>query len=297
MNVRALAVVVVLAGAVAGCAPPADGAPGGRLGAEQEGQAELEARERAFLAALSARDAEAAAAHFTDEGMLHIANMPTIEGRPAIRQFYGNVFRSMQASDAEPDRMRLSSGSDMAWTSGRVSNAFDSDEGPVAYSGRYLLVWERRGGEWFIVVYSLIQQPGEGGMERPAASTAESTTERATGIGGVFFRARDPAALASWYREHLGVPVEEGQTYGMFTSPGSGDNTVWSAFPEDTDYFGPGSTPWMVNYRVRDLDAMLAQLRAAGVEVLDRTETYEFGKFGWALDPEGNRFELWEPTT
>jgi predicted enzyme related to lactoylglutathione lyase len=217
--------------------------------------------------------------------------MPTIQGRSAIRNFYGNVFRSLQASDAVPDRIRVSAGGDMAWSSGQVSNAFastdGSDEGPVAYTGRYLLVWERRGEEWFIVVYSLIQQPGEDTM---------GTRERVTGIGGVFFRSRDPAALAAWYREHLGVPVEEGQTYGMFTSAGSGESTVWSAFPEDTDYFGPGSRAWMVNYRVRDLDAMLAQLRAAGVEVLDRTETYDFGKFGWALDPEGNRFELWEPT-
>ena len=119
--------------------------------------------------------------------------------------------------------------------------------------------------------------------------------ERVTGIGGVFFRARDPAALAAWYREHLGVPVEEGRTYGRFTSSGAGEPTEWSAFPADTDYFGPGSAGLMVNYRVRDLDAMLDQLREAGVEVEDRVEDGEYGRFGWATDPEGNRFELWEP--
>ena len=119
--------------------------------------------------------------------------------------------------------------------------------------------------------------------------------ERVTGIGGIFFRARDPAALAQWYRDHLGLPIEEGQTYGPLTSRAAGEQTVWSAFPSDTDYFGPGSPALMINYRVRDLDGMLAQLRAAGAEVEDRVEEHDFGRFAWARDPEGNRFELWEP--
>lgn len=119
--------------------------------------------------------------------------------------------------------------------------------------------------------------------------------ERVLGVGGVFFKARDPAALAAWYREHLGVPVEPGQTHGQFVGAAAGERTVWSAFPADTVYFGPGSAPFMVNYRVRSLDAMLAQLRTAGARVEERIEEYEFGRFGWASDPEGNRFELWEP--
>lgn len=119
--------------------------------------------------------------------------------------------------------------------------------------------------------------------------------ERVIGVGGVFFRANDPEGLAAWYREHLGIPVEENQTYATFESSGPGEHTVWSAFPSDTQYFGSGSAPLMVNYRVRDLDAMLAQLRAAGAAVVDRVEEYEYGRFGWAADPEGNRFELWEP--
>jgi predicted enzyme related to lactoylglutathione lyase len=116
--------------------------------------------------------------------------------------------------------------------------------------------------------------------------------ERVLGIGGVFFKARDPKALAAWYREHLGVPVEEGQTYGSLASRAAGEQTVWSTFPADTTYFGSGPAPLMVNYRVHDLDAMLAQLRAAGVRVEDRVEDYDYGRFGWAVDPEGNRFEL-----
>lgn len=122
--------------------------------------------------------------------------------------------------------------------------------------------------------------------------------ERVTGIGGIFLKALDPKGLAAWYREHLGVPIDEGQTYGTFTAgtaPASPEQTVWSAFPEDTTYFAPSTAPFMVNYRVADLNAMLAQLRAAGAPVEDTVEDYEYGRFGWASDPEGNRFELWEP--
>ena len=123
--------------------------------------------------------------------------------------------------------------------------------------------------------------------------------ERVTGIGGVFFKANDPAALLAWYREHLGIePAFESGTVFQWGSDTSGDAsgyTVWSLFPADSDYFGPPPSPFMVNYRVRDLEAMLAQLRATGVEVDDRVEEMEFGRFGWAVDPEGNRFELWQP--
>jgi predicted enzyme related to lactoylglutathione lyase len=118
--------------------------------------------------------------------------------------------------------------------------------------------------------------------------------ERVAGIGGIFFKARDAKALAEWYRDHLGVPVMAGQT-DAFYETAAGEQNVWATFPADTQYFGPGPAPFMVNYRVRNLDAMLAQLRAAGAKVDDRVETYDYGRFGWADDPEGNRFELWEP--
>jgi predicted enzyme related to lactoylglutathione lyase len=116
--------------------------------------------------------------------------------------------------------------------------------------------------------------------------------ERVTGIGGVFFRARDPKALAAWYEQQLGVPVHEGETYAIFPES---RNTVWSPFSEDTDYW-PAEKQGMVNFIVRDLDAMRAQLRETGVEVDEKVEELEgIGRFGWAVDPEGNRFELWEP--
>jgi predicted enzyme related to lactoylglutathione lyase len=116
--------------------------------------------------------------------------------------------------------------------------------------------------------------------------------ERVDGIGGVFFRTPDPDALRAWYSEHLGIEMEE---FGTVFTAKEGDQTVWAPFPAETAYFGSRDQPLMVNFRVRDLDAMLTQLRAAGVEVLDRVEEHEYGRFGWAVDPEGNRFELWEP--
>jgi predicted enzyme related to lactoylglutathione lyase len=119
--------------------------------------------------------------------------------------------------------------------------------------------------------------------------------QKVLGIGGVFFKARDPKALAAWYAEHLGMPIEAEQTYATLSSTGAGEETVWSTFSSDTGYFGAGPQSSMINYRVQDLDAMLAQLRAAGAEVDEKVEDYGFGRFGWAADPEGNRFELWEP--
>src|SRR5262249_17417157 len=133
------------------------------------------------------------------------------------------------------------------------------------------------------------------GREYRGPAEKGARMERILGIGGVFFKARDPEALAAWYREHLGIPIEAGQTYGALVSSGPGEQTVWSAFPAGTAYFGPGPAPFMVNYRVRDLDAMLAQLRSAGAAVEDRVEDHEYGRFGWVADPEGNRFELWQP--
>ena len=124
---------------------------------------------------------------------------------------------------------------------------------------------------------------------------------KVAGVGGVFFRAKDPKALAAWYREHLGIPVDEGQTYGAFVIDSTRDASgapiqmVWSVMPESTKYFGPNPAGWMINYRVDNLDALLAQLRAAGVWVAEKVEDTEYGKFGWAADPEGTRFELWQP--
>jgi predicted enzyme related to lactoylglutathione lyase len=116
--------------------------------------------------------------------------------------------------------------------------------------------------------------------------------QRVLGIGGVFFKASDPKALGAWYAKHLGVPVDDSFGGAMFSGEGQ---TVWSPFAADTKYFAPSEKPFMFNFRVTDLRAMLAQLREAGVTVDDKIEDSEFGAFGWFMDPEGNRVELWQP--
>ncbi|MFC9817362.1 VOC family protein [Streptomyces virginiae] len=115
--------------------------------------------------------------------------------------------------------------------------------------------------------------------------------ERVLGIGGYFLRAADPAALTAWYRDCLGLDPDE---HGLW-HPGAGP-TVFAAFESGTDYFGTRTQQTMLNFRVRDLDAMLAQLRAKGADVAAQTQDMDgVGRFGWVTDPEGNRIELWQP--
>ncbi|MEV0648484.1 VOC family protein [Phytomonospora sp. NPDC050363] len=114
--------------------------------------------------------------------------------------------------------------------------------------------------------------------------------ERVTGIGGVFFRAADPEALAAWYEANLGIT---GPANGRLPWLQDAGYTAFSPFPADTEYFGREQQT-MLNFRVHDLDAMLAQLRAAGAAVEDGVVEESFGRFGYAADPEGNRFELWQ---
>ena len=121
--------------------------------------------------------------------------------------------------------------------------------------------------------------------------------ERVTGIGGVFFKARDPKALTAWYAKHLGLAPGEGGAVILRAKDDAPEaHTVWSAFPSDTTYFAPSQAPFMVNFRVRDLEAMLAQLAAAGFPALGHEDS-EFGRFAWVMDPEGNKVELWQPPT
>lgn len=122
---------------------------------------------------------------------------------------------------------------------------------------------------------------------------------RVIGVGGVFLKSPDTKRLGEWYRDQLGVPESADQ--GMFLrwraldDPETEHRTIWAAFPEDTDYFGPSSAGFMVNYVVDDLDTLLAKLRAAGVQVDPKQEDYPYGRFGWVFDPDGNKVELWEP--
>ena len=123
--------------------------------------------------------------------------------------------------------------------------------------------------------------------------------KRVTGIGGIFFHAKDPKALCAWYKAHLGIDVQDwgGAAFTWADAGGNPVNgtTVWSIGRADGDQFAPSKSSFMINYRVADLAALLEALRAEGCTVLEKIDDSEFGKFGWVIDPEGNKVELWQP--
>ena len=122
---------------------------------------------------------------------------------------------------------------------------------------------------------------------------------RVTGIGGIFFKARDAAALRAWYERHLGIDVQDwGGTAFTWTDadgkPFAG-TTIWSIGSAQSDQFAPGTATFMINYRVEDLLTLVEVLRAEGCNVLEKVDDSEYGKFAWVIDPEGNKVELWQP--
>jgi len=122
--------------------------------------------------------------------------------------------------------------------------------------------------------------------------------QRVRGVGGVFFKAVDPERLSKWYRDILGIPMEPfGGAFFRWSQldASKGAGTVFSPFKADTEYFSPSEKPFMINFVVDDLDAMLKQAREAGAVVDDKITEESYGKFGWLMDPEGNRIELWQP--
>ena len=124
--------------------------------------------------------------------------------------------------------------------------------------------------------------------------------KRVTGIGGVFFKTADPKKIKEWYAKHLGFDVTEwGATFQWkdlndldAKAPAS---TVWSPFKADSDYFQPSEKPFMFNYRVANLVELLKALKEEGVQIVGEMQEYPYGKFGWIMDPDGNKIELWEP--
>jgi predicted enzyme related to lactoylglutathione lyase len=132
-----------------------------------------------------------------------------------------------------------------------------------------------------------------GGSRSKVDRSSGSSGPSVFGLGGVFLRARDPESLYAWYEQHFGLARKDGCfVFAPDTGPGL---TTVAFFPHDTDYFGPGNQQAMLNLRVADLDWTLQQLAAAGVTIDPRREDYDFGRFAWIIDPEGNRVELWQP--
>jgi predicted enzyme related to lactoylglutathione lyase len=125
-----------------------------------------------------------------------------------------------------------------------------------------------------------------------------NTMKKVTGIGGIFFKCKDPNQMKEWYNTHLGLQTDQyGTTFEWRedADPTKKGSTQWSPFAEKTKYFDPSTKDFMINYRVEDLEGLIEQLKEAGVEITDEMETFEYGKFIHIMDPEGNKIELWEP--
>lgn len=122
--------------------------------------------------------------------------------------------------------------------------------------------------------------------------------KRVTGIGGIFFKCKNPEAVKEWYSKHLGIQADKYGTifkWREMDDPDKIGSTVWSPFKDDTEYFNPAKKDFMFNYRVENLEELIKILKKEGVTVVGEIEVYDYGKFGWIVDPEGNKIELWEP--
>jgi predicted enzyme related to lactoylglutathione lyase len=135
------------------------------------------------------------------------------------------------------------------------------------------------------------------GATEPVNKTDKAAMKRVTGIGGVFIKAKDPKKLRAWYKVHLGIDVQTwgGASFRCVDAAGAPVNGKTAWYVGDGSTFAPSEAPFMVNYRVADLHGLLKALREEGCQVLDKTEQSDFGIFGWAMDPEGNKVELWQP--
>lgn len=129
-----------------------------------------------------------------------------------------------------------------------------------------------------------------------SADASAQEPGRITGVGGVFFKTKDPKGLAAWYRDVLGIQMESwGGAMMRYDAPGHPPFVVLSPFAQDTDYFQPSTGGLMINFGVDDLDAYIARLEAKGVKILKRDDSDPGGRFAWIMDPDGNKIELWQP--
>ena len=126
----------------------------------------------------------------------------------------------------------------------------------------------------------------------------DASPRRVVGLGGIFFKAKTPQKLANWYQEHLGLKVFGNMalfSWANLENPKRKGHTVWSVFPRNSRYFGGGKSQFMVNYRVKNLRALVKLLRSEGIPLARKVEKSQYGLFAWITDPDGNRIELWEP--
>jgi hypothetical protein len=160
-----------------------------------------------------------------------------------------------------------------------------------------LLIGAFAGAIAVLCVAAATTKPNADASGDTTAKEKEVQIEKVTGIGGVFFKVNDPKGMTAWYRTNLGIQSRGGYadfTWREMNRPEEIGHTTWRIFPTNTTYFGQSSSPLMINYRVANLDRMLKQLRDSGVKI-EKVEDYDYGRWAWLTDPEGNRVELWEP--
>jgi predicted enzyme related to lactoylglutathione lyase len=160
-----------------------------------------------------------------------------------------------------------------------------------------LLLGAFTGAVAVLCVAAATTKTNAGASGDPTAKAKEFQMEQVLGIGGVFFKAKDPKGMVAWYRTNLGIQSKGG--YADFSwrdkdHPEKMGHTAWRIFQTNTTYFGQSSSSLMINYRVANLDRMLEQLRSSGAKI-EKVEDSDYGRFAWIMDPEGNRIELWEP--
>jgi predicted enzyme related to lactoylglutathione lyase len=162
---------------------------------------------------------------------------------------------------------------------------------------RSLLLGALTGAAAVLCVAADTPKTNAGAPGDTTAKGKEVQLEQVTGIGGVFFKAKDPKAMVEWYRTNLGIQSKGGYTDFTWRDkdhPEEMGHTAWRIFPANTKYFGESTSSLMINYRVANMDRMLEQLRKGGVKI-EKAEDYDYGSFAWIMDPEGNRIELWQP--
>jgi hypothetical protein len=162
---------------------------------------------------------------------------------------------------------------------------------------RSLLLGALTGAVGVLCVAAAMPKTDAGASGETTANAKEVQLEQVTGIGGVFFKAREPKGLVAWYRTNLGILAKGGYTEFTWRDKDHPDelgHTAWRIFPTNTTYFGQSASSLMINYRVANLDRMLERLRNNDVKI-EKVDNYDYGRWAWIMDPEGNRIELWEP--
>jgi uncharacterized protein (TIGR02246 family) len=296
---RTSRIIVCASLALAGCASAPTPSP--RVATPDETSAFRRAVDRQNAREIDAQkrgDAAAVAAIFAPDAAFLRDGADPIRGRAAIQSAIQDDMTRSKWKDASLTVQEAEASGDTGYL---LEDAVITPDAPdaVPWKGKCIQTWKRQpDGAWLISRWMCNSNapPKTSAAPTSAPTAASPTPAHTTGIGGVFFKAADPKKLSAWYVEQLGFPPSKyGVRFTWREDDGGAGSTTWSTFPKSTTYFDPTVAPFMINYRVTNLDEVLARLKKAGARVDEKIDQEDYGRFGWAVDPEGNRFELWEP--